>query len=132
MPALNKNAAAFLGTRPKISESHSEISTRAPFCIAAGPAGAVSVRVSGSDDSAACDGTYLACAEERNGRMCFTKDGRDGAGALYFDGTYWKVCSNGSGPSKPLLLLAARTLNATRSIPGQSRVTLIPRPLPQR
>ena len=31
-----KNGAAFLGTRPNISESHSEISTRVPFCIAAG------------------------------------------------------------------------------------------------
>ena len=28
-----KNAAPFLGTRPNISESHSEISTRLPFCI---------------------------------------------------------------------------------------------------
>ena len=27
-------AAAFLGTRPNISESHSEIRTRVPFCIA--------------------------------------------------------------------------------------------------
>ena len=30
-----KNAAPFLGTRPDISESHSEISTRVPFCIGA-------------------------------------------------------------------------------------------------
>ena len=29
-----KNAAPFLGTRPNISESHSEISTRVPLCIA--------------------------------------------------------------------------------------------------
>ena len=28
-----KNAAPFLGTRPNISETHSEISTRVPFCI---------------------------------------------------------------------------------------------------
>ena len=28
-----KDAAPFLGTRPNISESHSEISTRVPFCI---------------------------------------------------------------------------------------------------
>ena len=28
-----ENGAACLGTRPKISESHSEISTRVPFCI---------------------------------------------------------------------------------------------------
>ena len=28
-----KNGAAFLGTRPNIRESHSEISTRVPFCI---------------------------------------------------------------------------------------------------
>ena len=33
-----KHAAAFLGTRPNISESHSEISTRVPFCIARRPA----------------------------------------------------------------------------------------------
>ena len=31
-----KSGAAFLGTRPNVSESHSEISTRVPFCIAAG------------------------------------------------------------------------------------------------
>ena len=31
-----KIAAPFLGTRPNISESHSEISTRVPFCIVAG------------------------------------------------------------------------------------------------
>ena len=30
-----KRRAVFLGTRPNISESHSEISTRVPFCIAA-------------------------------------------------------------------------------------------------
>ena len=33
-----KNAAALLGTRPNISESNSEISTRVPFCIAEGGA----------------------------------------------------------------------------------------------
>ena len=31
-----KNAAPCLGTRPNISESHSEISTRVPFCIGLG------------------------------------------------------------------------------------------------
>ena len=31
------STAAFLGTRPSISESHSEISTRVPFCIAGDP-----------------------------------------------------------------------------------------------
>ena len=31
-----KHGAPFLGTRPNISESHSEISTRVPLCIAAG------------------------------------------------------------------------------------------------
>ena len=31
-----KSAAPFVGTRPKISESHSEISARVPFCIVAG------------------------------------------------------------------------------------------------
>ena len=31
-----KNAAPFLGIRPNISEYHSEISTRAPFCIQSG------------------------------------------------------------------------------------------------
>ena len=29
-----KTPAPFLGTRPNISDSHSEISTRVPFCIA--------------------------------------------------------------------------------------------------
>ena len=33
-----KNAAALLGTRPNISESHREISTRVPFCIVMGGA----------------------------------------------------------------------------------------------
>ena len=31
-----KHGAAFVGTRPNISESHSEISARVPFCIVAG------------------------------------------------------------------------------------------------
>ena len=35
-----ENGAAFLGTRPNISESHSETSTRVPFCIV-GPAGSL-------------------------------------------------------------------------------------------
>ena len=35
-----KNAAAFLGTRPNISESHSEMIARVPFCIAGLPSGA--------------------------------------------------------------------------------------------
>ena len=37
--AIQKGTAAFLGTRPNISESHSEISTRVPFCIALALAG---------------------------------------------------------------------------------------------
>ena len=32
-----KHGASCLGTRPNIRENHSEISTRVPFCIAAGP-----------------------------------------------------------------------------------------------
>ena len=36
-PGITKGySPPFLGTRPNISESHSEISTRVPFCIAAG------------------------------------------------------------------------------------------------
>ena len=48
-----KNAAALLGTRPNISESHSEISTRVPFCIAAGfgNLGAVGVQDRGAQPS---------------------------------------------------------------------------------
>ena len=37
-----KNAAPFLGTRPNTSESHSEMSTRVPFCIAGFGAGRAS------------------------------------------------------------------------------------------
>ena len=37
--AVTKNVAAFLSTRPNISESHSEISTRVPFCITGAVAG---------------------------------------------------------------------------------------------
>ena len=33
------------GTRPNISESHSEISTRVPFCIVAGRSGAQLIRM---------------------------------------------------------------------------------------
>ena len=46
-----QNAAPFLGTRPNISESHSEISTQVPFCIAAGRYAATPWRVCGAQDT---------------------------------------------------------------------------------
>ena len=48
-----------------------------------------------------CDGDY-ACGGRRNGRPCFTRhSGALPAGAVYFDGEYWKVCLVGDGASRP-------------------------------
>ena len=38
-PPVPASGAAFLGTRPNISESHSELSTRVPYCITGAVAG---------------------------------------------------------------------------------------------
>ena len=44
-----------------------------------------------------CNGDFYYSGE-RNERPCFTKS--SGAGALYFDGTYWKICQIGEGPTE--------------------------------
>ena len=38
------SSVMYLSTRPNISESHSEISTRVPFCIADGPSAVEAIR----------------------------------------------------------------------------------------
>eukprot|EP01043_Picozoa_sp_COSAG02_P060081 COSAG02_NODE_7777_length_2850_cov_2.821156_3_plen_480_part_01 len=56
----------------------------------------MAVRVRGCARSG-CNGDFCY-AGERNGRPCFTK--QRGAGALYFDGTFWKICESGAGPDE--------------------------------
>ena len=42
-----------------------------------------------------CSGVYVLQIRRRNGAACYTRD--TGSGALYYDGTYWKICRNGAG-----------------------------------
>jgi hypothetical protein len=44
------------------------------------------------------NGTYVEDSHRRNSRRCFSKV--DGPGALYFDGTYWKLSVSGGGPNE--------------------------------
>ena len=52
------------------------------------------IRVEGCDGVPACNGDFLY-AGERNERPCFTHS--RGSGALYYDGTFWKLCQHGDG-----------------------------------
>jgi hypothetical protein len=53
------------------------------------------IHVSG-DSGANCSGTYnLIPGQLRNGGPCYTREG--GTGAIYYDGTYWKICQTGNG-----------------------------------
>ncbi len=54
------------------------------------------IRVEGCQ-RAGCNGDFFF-AGERNDHPCFTN--RRGAGALYFDGTFWKICQIGEGPDE--------------------------------
>ena len=56
----------YSGTRPNISESHSEISTRVPFCI-------------GSPRGSRCDSAYLPCGSLRDRTASFVGVQRDRA-----------------------------------------------------
>jgi hypothetical protein len=62
------------------------------------PDAAVELEVTGAIDMRACNGTYQAeKGHLRNGRPCFSKKG---GGAIYFDGSYWKMCQDGCGRSE--------------------------------
>ena len=67
-----KNAAALLGTRPNISESHSEISTRVPFCIAAGPFAVLNGRLYASASPA-----VISLGDAQGSQFCQWPDGLD-------------------------------------------------------
>jgi hypothetical protein len=54
------------------------------------------VKVSGCS-MASINGSYNFAAM-RNGRACYTHD--SGNGALYFDGSHWKLCQQGVGPDE--------------------------------
>ena len=46
-----------------------------------------------------CSGTYnLIPGQLRNGGPCYTREG--GTGAIYYDGTYWKICQTGTGAAE--------------------------------
>jgi hypothetical protein len=57
----------------------------------------VTIRVTGCDDPD-CNGDYKR-AGTRNGRACFDRSTK-GSGALYFDGSHWKICQSGRGPDE--------------------------------
>ena len=54
------------------------------------------IRVEGCEKPG-CNGDFFY-AGERNDRPCFTNS--RGAGALYFDGAFWKICQTGDGPGE--------------------------------
>ena len=54
------------------------------------------IRVEGCE-RVGCNGDFFY-AGERNDRPCYTN--RRGTGALYFDGTFWKICQIGEGPDE--------------------------------
>ena len=45
------------------------------------------------DKNINCSGEYVLCGQ-RNGAPCYS---RAGGGAIYFDGSYWKLCRLGAG-----------------------------------
>ena len=52
------------------------------------------IQVTGGDDQGIhCSGTFRR-GGLRNGGPCYS---REGGGAIYFDGRYWKICGQGSG-----------------------------------
>jgi hypothetical protein len=54
------------------------------------------IRVVSGERGIDCSGTYnLIPGQLRNGGPCYTREG--GTGAIYYDGTYWKICSIGNG-----------------------------------
>ena len=56
---------------------------------------ASSIRVDSTDAGVQCSGIFVLQSQRRNGAACYTRD--TGSGALYYDGSYWKLCQNGSG-----------------------------------
>jgi len=59
----------------------------------------VRIRVQSGDRRANCSGTYnLIPGHLRNGGPCYTREG--GTGAIYYDGTYWKICQAGIGSAE--------------------------------
>ncbi len=60
--------------------------------------GGRSLEVRGATDLPACNGVYrIEEGRSRNGRSCFSKAG---GGAIYYDGSHWKICQTGSGSSE--------------------------------
>jgi hypothetical protein len=55
------------------------------------------LEVTGAIDMPDANGIYQIEKDLRNGRHCFS---RVGNGAIYFDGSYWKICRTGNGPSE--------------------------------
>jgi hypothetical protein len=51
--------------------------------------------VKGSDKQLDCDGVYVRESSDRNGSACYTRESKPGA--IYYDGSHWKICQAGSG-----------------------------------
>ena len=57
------------------------------------------IRVQLGNREVDCSGTYdLVLGHVRNGGACYTREG--GAGAIYYDGTYWKISRAGTGATE--------------------------------
>ena len=56
------------------------------------------LRVTSDDKSVECSGTYLLEGQQRFGAPCYTRMGRPGA--IYYDGSYWKICRAGNGKTE--------------------------------
>jgi hypothetical protein len=57
------------------------------------------IRVQLGNREVDCSGTYdLVLGHMRNGGACYTREG--GAGAIYYDGTYWKISRAGTGATE--------------------------------
>ena len=54
--------------------------------------------VKGSDRQVDCDGVYVRESSDRNGSACYTRESNPGA--IYYDGSHWKICQQGSGKSE--------------------------------
>ena len=55
------------------------------------------ISVSSSDTGVNCKGIYVLQPILHSGAPCYTRE--SGTGGIYFDGTYWKICQEGTGAS---------------------------------
>jgi hypothetical protein len=85
-----REALASLVYRPSAGGTESGVS--------GGEAAPDVIVVSGGDcGDKKCSGVYKRCGKQRNGGPCYS---REGGGAIYYDGVFWKICQSGEGSSE--------------------------------